>query len=67
MYIFIVFRLGSYKLVSCVFYFLSPRNHSRDVTPRLGEGGWFLIFDRLSPFRFLLIEFHCAFSISYVD
>ena len=65
LFIIIVFRLGSHKLVSCFFYSLSPRVQSRDVTPRLGGGGWFFLFDHLSPFCFLLFEFHYAFSISY--
>ena len=31
-----------------------------------GEGGWFVFFYYyLSPFCFLLIEFHCSLSISY--
>ena len=47
MFIIIVFRLGSDKFVSCIFYCLSPRDQSRDVTPRLGEGGRFFIFDCL--------------------
>ena len=38
LFIIIVFRLDSDKLVSC-FFCLSPRDQSRDVTPRLGEGG----------------------------
>ena len=37
LFIIIVFRLGSHKLVSC-FFCLSPRDQSRDVTPRLGSG-----------------------------
>ena len=30
-----------------------------------GESGWFVIFEYLSPFCFLSIEFHCTFFISY--
>ena len=55
------------KIAINSFLLLSlPMDQSRDVTPRLGECGWFLIFDCLSPFYFLLIEFHYAFSISYI-
>ena len=64
--IIIVFKLGSDQLVSCWFYCLSPRDQSQDVTPRLGEGGWFFIFDYSSPFCFLVIEIHYTFSISYI-
>ena len=46
LFIFIVFRLGSDKLVSCFFYCLSPRSRSRDVTPRLGDG-WLIFHFRL--------------------
>ena len=66
LFIMIVFRLGSDKLVSCFFYCLFPRYQSRDVIPCFGEGGWFLIFDCSSPFCFLLIELHYAFSISNI-
>ena len=38
LFIIIEFRIGCDKLVSCFFY-SSPRNKSRDETPRLGEGG----------------------------
>ena len=61
LFIIIIFRLGSDKLVSCFFYCLSPRDQSRDVTPRLREGGLFFIFYYSSPFCFLLIEIHCTF------
>ena len=46
---------------------LSPvsRKQSRDVTPRLGEGGWFFIFDCSSPFCFLLIEMNWFFHLLY--
>ena len=48
-----------------LFYTISlPRNQSRDVTPRLGEGGWFFIFDCSSPF-FLFIEFNYVFYLLY--
>ena len=47
-----VLRLDSDKLVSCFFYCFS-KGISRDVTPRVGEGGRFLIFDYSSPFCFL--------------
>ena len=57
MFIIIVFRLGSDKHVYCLINGLSTRDQSRDVTP-LVEGGWFFIFDCLSSFYFLLIEFH---------
>ena len=43
-----------------------PRDQLRDVTPRLGEGGLYLICDYSSPFCFLLIEIHYTFSISYI-
>ena len=43
MYIIIVFRLGSDKLVACFFYCLSPRDQSWDVTPHLGEAGWWSV------------------------
>ena len=56
MFIIIVFRLGSDKLVSCFFNCLSPRDQSRDVTPRLGEGGWFFIFDCSTPFYFVFVN-----------
>ena len=66
MFITIVFRLGADKRVSCFFYSLSPRDQSRDVTPRLG-GGWItMIFDYSNTFCFLLIEIHYGFSISYI-
>ena len=41
-------------------------NGGRFEINRVG-GGWmiFHFFDCLSPFSFLLIEFHCTFSISY--
>ena len=39
LFIIIVFILGSHKLVSCFFYCVSPRDQSRDATPRLWEGG----------------------------
>ena len=64
----IVSRLGCDTLFSRIFagFLLSlPRDQTRDATPRLGEGGRFFIFI-WSPFYFLLIEFHCAFSISYI-
>ena len=38
------------------------RDQTRDVTPRLEESGWFLIFDCWTYFVFLLIEFHDVFS-----
>ena len=56
MFIITAFRLASKILVCCLFYSL-PRDQSRDVTPRLEEGGWFFIFDCWSPFCFLLIVF----------
>ena len=67
LYIIIVFRLDSDKLVSCFFYCLSQGiSHGMYVTHRLGEGGWFFIFDYSSPcILFLLIEIHYTFSISY--
>ena len=37
MVIIIVFRLGSDKLVCCLFYSLSSSAQSGDVTPRLEE------------------------------
>ena len=43
-----------------------PRDQPWDVTPHLGEGGWFFIFDYSSPFCFLLIEIYYTFSISYL-
>ena len=46
MFIIIVFRIHSDKLVCCLFYSLSPRDQSRDVTPRLG-GGWMIFHFRL--------------------
>ena len=54
--------------MSCLpFRLLSfPRDKSRDVTPRLWEGGWFFIFEYSSPFCFLLIEIHYTFSNSYI-
>ena len=42
MFIILVFRLGNDKVCLCFFAVLLPslpRDQSRDVTPRLGEGG----------------------------
>ena len=63
LFIIIVFRLGRDKLSSVSSILSFPRDQSRDVTPRLGEGGCFFIFEYLSPLCFLSIEFHCTFSI----
>ena len=56
MFIIIVFRLGSGKLVCCLCSCLS-QGISHGMWFRLGEGRRFLIFDCSSPFRFLLINF----------
>ena len=66
MFVIIVFRLGSDKLVFWLFYCLSQGIMSRYVTRRLRDGGLFFIFDYSSPFCFLLIQFHYALSISYI-
>ena len=67
MFSIIVFWLGSDKHVRLLFVLLSSqRDQSRDVTPRLGEDGWFFIFDCSRPFCFLLIEFHYVIFISYI-
>ena len=67
MFIVIVFIPGIRDmLLCCLFYCLSARDQSRDVTPRLVEGGYFFIFVCSSPFCFLLIEFHYSFSFSYL-
>ena len=58
-----LFRFGS----DLRFLLLSfPRDQSRDVTPRLGEGGLFFIFNCSCPFCFLLTEIYYYFSISYI-
>ena len=61
MFIIIVFRLGSDKL--CVLFILLsfPRDQSRDVSPRLGESGWFFIFGCSSVLFIMLINFHYNF------
>ena len=63
----IVFRLGSDKLVSCFFYCLSQSDQSRDVTPRLWQGGWLFNFDVQVHFVFFvywisLCPFHLLYS-----
>ena len=62
MFIIAVFRLCSDEHVCCLFYCIASMDQSWDVTPRLGEGGWFLFFDCWSPFWFLLVEFYYVFS-----
>ena len=56
-----------YWFYSSVLYLLLSftRDQSRDVTPRLGDCGWFFIFDYSSPF-FLVIEIRYTLSISYI-
>ena len=66
MFMIIVFRLSNDELVCCLFCLYQGISHGMCMTPRLGEGGWFFIFDCSSLFCFLLIEFHCFFSISYI-
>ena len=47
-------------MISCQLFrvLFFPRDQSRDVTPRLWEGGWFLIFEHSSLFCFFLTEFN---------
>ena len=66
LFIIIVIRLGSHKLVSCFFYCLSQMIRllawGRVNNGELGG----IIFDYSIPFCFLLTEFNYAFSISYI-
>ena len=66
LYIIIVFRLFTDKLVSCFFYCLSPRDQSWDVTWGRVYDFSFLIFLIFHVILFLLIEVHCTFSFSYI-
>ena len=50
MLIIIVFRFRPLLFLLLSF----PRDQSRDVTPHLGEGVWFFIFDYSSPFCFFV-------------
>ena len=62
LFIIIVFRLGSDKLVSFLLVF--PKRGVTGCDSSLGGCGRFFIFDYSRPFCFLLIEIHYTFSIS---